>query len=287
MKLTKKIIGLMLIASLGGAVVGCSSSNNTQEQDIVASVPEQEESAPEDEKTEDEVTDEKSQPEGEEKAEEVKVEEDIKTDSNKEEVKKEEEKKPETTKPVEKPAEKPAQKPETTKPEVNKPAAKPEQKPEVKPEAKPEVKPEQKPETEKPVEKPVETPSMSASELYSKVVTSDMELPSLLEMDSSFFADTYGIDTSILKSYKVQMPMMMVHASEIAVFELKDAGDASKVITGINKRIEGLKAQWGSYLPDQLELVNNYKTATKGNYVIFVVSEYADTIISNFNTNVI
>lgn len=278
----------MLIASLGGAVVGCSSSNNTQEQDIVASVPEQEESAPEesdpeDAKIEDEVTDEKSQPEGEEKAEEVKVEEDIKTDSNKEEVKKEEEKKPETTKPVEKPAEKPAQKPETTKPEANKPAAKPEQKPEVKPE----VKPEQKPETEKPVEKPVETPSMSASELYSKVVTSDMELPSLLEMDSSFFADTYGIDTSILKSYKVQMPMMMVHASEIAVFELKDAGDASKVITGINKRIEGLKAQWGSYLPDQLELVNNYKTATKGNYVIFVVSEYADTIISNFNTNVI
>ncbi|MBS5314937.1 MAG: DUF4358 domain-containing protein [Clostridiales bacterium] len=283
MKLTKKFIGLMLIASLGGAVVGCSSSNNTQEQDIVASVPEQEESAPEDEKTEDEVTDEKSQPEGEEKVEEVKVEEDIKTDSNKEEVKKEEEKKPETTKPVEKPAEKPAQKPETTKPEASKPAAKPEQKPEVKPE----VKPEQKPETEKPVEKPVETPSMSASELYSKVVTSDMELPSLLEMDSSFFADTYGIDTSILKSYKVQMPMMMVHASEIAVFELKDAGDASKVMTGINKRIEGLKAQWGSYLPDQLELVNNYKTATKGNYVIFVVSEYADTIISNFNTNVI
>lgn len=283
MKLTKKFIGLMLIASLGGAVVGCSSSNNTQEQDIVASVPEQEESAPEDEKTEDEVTDEKSQPEGEEKAEEVKVEEDIKTDSNKEEVKKEEEKKPETTKPVEKPAEKPEQKPETTKPEASKPAAKPEQKPEVKPE----VKPEQKPETEKPVEKPVETPSMSASELYSKVVTSDMELPSLLEMDSSFFADTYGIDTSILKSYKVQMPMMMVHASEIAIFELKDAGDASKVMTGINKRIEGLKAQWGSYLPDQLELVNNYKTATKGNYVIFVVSEYADTIISNFNTNVI
>lgn len=271
MKLTKKIIGLMLIASLGGAVVGCSSSNNTQEQDIVASVPEQEESAPEDEKTEDEVTDEKSQPEGEEKTEEVKVEEDTKTDSNKEEVKQEEEKKPETTKPVEKPAEQPAQKPETTKPEANKPVAKPE------------VKPEQKPETEK----PVETPSMSASELYSKVVTSDMELPSLLEMDSSFFADTYGIDTSILKSYKVQMPMMMVHASEIAVFELKDAGDASKVITGINKRIEGLKAQWGSYLPDQLELVNNYKTATKGNYVIFVVSEYADTIISNFNTNVI
>lgn len=287
MKLTKKIIGLMLIASLGGAVVGCSSSNNTQEQDIVASVPEQEESTPEDEKTEDEVTDEKSQPEGEEKTEEVKVEEDTKTDSNKEEVKQEEEKKPETTKPVEKPAEQPAQKPETTKPEANKPVAKPEQKPEVKPEVKSEVKPEVKPEQKPETEKPVETPSMSASELYSKVVTSDMELPSLLEMDSSFFADTYGIDTSILKSYKVQMPMMMVHASEIAVFELKDAGDASKVITGINKRIEGLKAQWGSYLPDQLELVNNYKTATKGNYVIFVVSEYADTIISNFNTNVI
>ena len=279
MKLSKKLIGMILVVSLGGAIVGCSQDKAT-EQDITAQIPQEDENTDEidaDAENSDEnkveLNEEEENKPAEESEQELEQEpEKIKTEvkpEQKPEVSKQEQK-PETSKPETKPV----QKPETSKPEV-----KPEQKPEA---SKPEAKPEQKPEESK----PVETTGLSASELYDKVVTSDLELPSLQDMDSQFFADTYGVDTSLLKSYKVKMPMMMVHASEIAIFELNDASNAPKVIEGINKRVEGLKAQWGSYLPDQLELVQNYKTATKGNYVIFVVSEYADTIISNFNTNV-
>ena len=37
------------------------------------------------------------------------------------------------------------------------------------------------------------------------------------------------------------------------------------------------------YLPEQLELVQNYKLVTNGNYILFAVSEYADEAVTAFN----
>ena len=274
MKLNKKLIGLMLALTVGGALVGCSSEKAPAE-DTTIEMPsvdkenegtsEEETQVPEEDIEETDKTEESTEEKVEEKVEEEK----------KEEVKPET--KPETNKPVTKPE---VSKPETSKPETSKPeTSKPEtSKPETsKPETpKPETTPETKP----------EVTTMTASELMAKVLTGDVEMPGMMNMESAFFADTYGIDTSILKSYEVRMPMMMVHASEVAVFELNNASDASKVIAGIERRVESLKNQWQSYLPAQFELVQNYKTATKGNYVIFVISESADTVISNFNAQV-
>ncbi|MDA3730707.1 DUF4358 domain-containing protein [Niameybacter massiliensis] len=289
MKLNKKLIGLMLALTVGGALVGCSSEKAPAEDTTIETpsvdkenegTSEEETQVPEEDIEETDKTEEST----EEKVEE-KVEEEKKEEPKKEEVKPET--KPETNKPVTKPE---VSKPETSKPETSKPeTSKPEtSKPET---SKPETsKPEtSKPETPKPETTPETKPevtTMTASELMAKVLTGDVEMPGMMNMESAFFADTYGIDTSILKSYEVRMPMMMVHASEVAVFELNNASDASKVIAGIERRVESLKNQWQSYLPAQFELVQNYKTATKGNYVIFVISESADTVISNFNAQV-
>ena len=289
MKLNKKLIGLMLALTVGGALVGCSSEKAPAEDTTIEtpSVDKENEGTSEDETQvpeEDIEETDKTEESTEEKVEE-KVEEEKKEETKKEEVKPET--KPETNKPVTKPE---VSKPETSKPETSKPeTSKPEtSKPET---SKPETsKPEtSKPETPKPETTPETKPevtTMTASELMAKVLTGDVEMPGMMNMESAFFADTYGIDTSILKSYEVRMPMMMVHASEVAVFELNNASDASKVIAGIERRVESLKNQWQSYLPAQFELVQNYKTATKGNYVIFVISESADTVISNFNAQV-
>lgn len=114
------------------------------------------------------------------------------------------------------------------------------------------------------------------------VAVDGIEMPMGMAMDSTMFADTYGIDTNLLNSYYVQIPMMNVHATEVAVFELKDAKDADKVMAGIEKRQQALVDQWKSYLPDQLELVENYKTAQKDNMILFVISSEADQIVAQF-----
>lgn len=125
-----------------------------------------------------------------------------------------------------------------------------------------------------------EDPSVAQETIF--VVTDGIELPASVEMPAEMFADTYGIDTELLASYAVNMPMMNVTATEIAVFEVKDEASIAAVKAGIEKRQKGLEEQWKSYLPAQLELVQNYKVAVKGNLVLFVISEEADQIVANF-----
>lgn len=115
------------------------------------------------------------------------------------------------------------------------------------------------------------------------VITEGIELPGLVPMPAEMFNDTYGIDSSLLKDYYVGMPMMNVHATEIAIFEVNNEADIDTVMAAIEKRQQALAEQWQSYLPDQYELVQNYKTAVKGNQVLFVISDQADAIVNNFN----
>lgn len=124
-------------------------------------------------------------------------------------------------------------------------------------------------------------PSVAQEMLF--VITDGIELPARTNMDTAMFKDTYGITTNHLSSYVVSTPMMNVHATEIAVFEVVDENGRQAVKAGIEKRVEALKAQWERYLPEQYELVKNYKVVDRGNYVLFVISEVADTIINNFN----
>lgn len=125
-----------------------------------------------------------------------------------------------------------------------------------------------------------EDPTVSKETFF--VVTDGIELPATTDMPEEMFADTYGIDTELLESYSVNMPMMNVTATEIAVFEVKDEANIDAVKAGIEKRQKALEEQWQSYLPAQLELVQNYKVAVKGNLVLFVISENADQIVENF-----
>ena len=125
-----------------------------------------------------------------------------------------------------------------------------------------------------------EDPTVSKETFF--VVTDGLELPATVDMPEEMFADTYGIDTGLLESYSVNMPMMNVTATEIAVFEVKDEASIDAVKAGIEKRQKALEEQWQSYLPAQLELVQNYKVAVKGNLVLFVISENADQIVENF-----
>ena len=54
----------------------------------------------------------------------------------------------------------------------------------------------------------------------------------------------------------------------------------------LEARQAALQSQWSQYLPAQLELVENYKLVTNGDYILFAVTEYADDVVNDFNNNV-
>ena len=181
---------------------------------------------------------------------------------------------PETSAPVEESAEPSAE-----------PSAQPTAKPTTKPTATP--KPTTKPTaTPKPTVKPTPTPESKPETNVVQSVWNDiskLSLPNLTAMDDATLAAMYGINVSDLEEYICMMPLMGVHSTEFFIAEVKD-GKMDTVKAGIAKRQADLDAQWSQYLPDQHELVKNYKLVTNGNYVLFAISEYASDAVTIFNS---
>ena len=121
---------------------------------------------------------------------------------------------------------------------------------------------------------------LSAEDIWN-TVSAGKELPDFMDLDDGLLSDLYGIDAGDLDSYVAKVPMINVKATEFFIAKVKD-GKMDTVKEGIAKRQADLDEQWSMYLPDQLELVQNYKLVDSGDYVMFAVTEYADDIVKAF-----
>lgn len=147
-----------------------------------------------------------------------------------------------------------------------------------------------------PSEKPVTTPAPTATPEPSQevsegskvqaawdAITAQIELPALEGLNDDFLSELYGIDPADLVDYVAQIPMMNVTATEFFLAQVKD-GKMDTVKAALQSRQATLEAEWQQYLPEQLELVKNYRLVTQGNYVMFCVSYEADAAVSIFNS---
>lgn len=103
-----------------------------------------------------------------------------------------------------------------------------------------------------------------------------------MDVDADTLSALYGIDTADLEDYICKMPMMSVQATEFFIAKVKD-GKLDAVKAALEQRQKDLEEQWSQYLPAQLELVQNYKLVSNGNYILFAVSESAPDAVSAFN----
>ena len=149
--------------------------------------------------------------------------------------------------------------------------------------SKPTTKPTTKP-TAQPTPAPTQAPA-DASTVLNSVWTeiSKNEMPALIDLDSDTLSAVYGISSSDLESYICKMPMMATHATEFFIAKVKD-GKMDTVKAAVEKHQDDLEAQWSQYLPEQLELVKNYKLVTNGNYILFAISDQVDSAVTAFNT---
>lgn len=198
---------------------------------------------------------------------------------------------PETDTPaVESPSASPETEPtptpeETVLPETTPPAEEsPSEEPSDTPSAKPSTPPSSAPST-----KPTPTPAPVEPEPTVDVVQStwnaisQLDIPSLSDVDAETLSALYGISTDDLVSYVCKMPAISVQATEFFIAEVKD-GKMDAVKAAVEKRQADLVQQWSQYLPEQLELVENYQLVTSGNYILFAISEHADQAVSAFNS---
>lgn len=182
-----------------------------------------------------------------------------------------------TTKPTSTPKPETAAKPTPTPEPTAKPTPTP--KPEVVVKPTPTSKPE-------PTLKPTPTPSpevtsLTATEVFNQMIVG-VELPSTMDLDATLLQDMYGIDTSLLKSYKAVAPIMSAHITEIAIFEVNDAKDIDRIKAGIEKRTSGMNPQF--MYPSLVPIYENRQIVVSGNYIFFGMDASIDTLVANFRS---
>lgn len=132
-----------------------------------------------------------------------------------------------------------------------------------------------------------EETTKSCSDIMNAAI-SGIELPAMTFYDPSFEDGSLKeyfyteLDLSDVSDYSVGVPMMIVHASEIAVFQPKSKAEAGKVKAAIEARLQVLYDTWDTYLPEQFALVEDYQLVEKNGYILFVVAYEADQIVKQF-----
>ena len=171
-------------------------------------------------------------------------------------------------------------------PESETPSEEPSDTPSTAPSAKPSSKPSQPPASAEPSTQPTPTPEPEPQVDVVQSVWNEiakLDIPALSDVDAETLAALYGISADDLVSYVCKMPAISVQATEFFIAEVKD-GKMDAVKAGVESRQAALVQQWSQYLPEQLELVENYQLVTSGNYILFAISEQADAAVTAFNT---
>lgn len=126
--------------------------------------------------------------------------------------------------------------------------------------------------------------SPAVSDLVTAVEGALGELPALMELTADDIKNNYGINSSDLVEFSCKMPMMSTHATEYFIAKVA-SGKMDTVKAGAQSRQAALDSAWKQYLPDQYELVQNYKLVTNGDYILFIVAENADAAVTAFNNS--
>ena len=109
------------------------------------------------------------------------------------------------------------------------------------------------------------------------------EMPMFMDTPEEILSgEGFGIDPADLEAYISKTPMMNVNATEFFIAKVKD-GKMDTVKAAIQARQASLENQWSTYLPDQYEMVKNYKLTVNGSYIFFAIGEYAEQAEKLFN----
>ena len=129
--------------------------------------------------------------------------------------------------------------------------------------------------------------NVDLSALQEKMLAADTTLPDMTvvtgddeqaELNFGAFSDfSYDRVQSYFYAYAADGG-----SQEIAVVELKDAGDAAALMSTMKDHLEDRKGTLSTYAPDQLPMVDHAVIKQKGNCVAMIISEKSGLVQQAF-----
>lgn len=102
--------------------------------------------------------------------------------------------------------------------------------------------------------------------------------PRLLELGEDEVTELYGMDMSAVDDFFAAMPMMSVHINQVLIAHV--TGDMDAVKAACENRQQELLG--GFLYPMNVDLVENYKLVTAGEWICFIIHEDAEGIANDF-----
>ena len=94
----------------------------------------------------------------------------------------------------------------------------------------------------------------------------------------------YDIEPDDLEDFLLYIPRTNISANEIAILKVKDKDEIDNIKEKISLRIENQSTNFKDYLPEEYFLIEKHLLKTKGNYIIFTISEDVETIENIFDS---
>lgn len=93
----------------------------------------------------------------------------------------------------------------------------------------------------------------------------------------------YDIDKDDLEDFLLYTPRANIQANEIAILKVKDTNKINDIKDKISARVENQATNFKDYLPDEYFLIEKHVLKTKDDYILFIISEDAETIEDIFD----
>lgn len=116
---------------------------------------------------------------------------------------------------------------------------------------------------------------ITINEIFDASKSAMGEIPRTVSLDKEVFAELYG-DIDKVEEFICEIPAMNVHATEICVVRFKENVTEEQAEEFFEERQKSLIKTWEEYLPEQYEIVKDYKVAVNGPYALYCIGENAD-----------
>ena len=124
--------------------------------------------------------------------------------------------------------------------------------------------------------------NISVKDIDEKIIES-IDISNMDMADEERLEKLYDIDIEFLQEFVLYVPKTNIEVNELFVLRAKDKDDIDDTKEKIENRIEEQSDNFRDYLPEEYYLIEKHVLKIKGNYILFAISEEAETIEDIFN----
>lgn len=124
--------------------------------------------------------------------------------------------------------------------------------------------------------------NISVKDIDEKIIES-IDISNMDMADEERLEKLYDIDIEFLQEFVLYVPKTNIEVNELFVLRAKDKDDIDDIKEKIENRIEEQSDNFRDYLPEEYYLIEKHVLNIKGNYILFAISEEAETIEDIFN----